>query len=230
MNRIAVCLTLVGTLLVAACSEQDGTGNLLVEAGRGVFDQVRNIGEAEPGPSTPKVVTRQLLDATPGQVLEVIVEGSGQQDFLQLIATRDDGTPGRVEVWKSSDNGQVILREGVLVSTRGLGGDLQSSSAGATIAAFDGRGGGGERVMVFDRQDGTAQTVAFACDAAQLGAETIRIVDQRVPTYHIRETCVADRVRFINEYWVETAGGRMRQSRQWVGPTFGYVRMRRLKN
>ncbi len=114
--------------------------------------------------------------------------------------------------------------------TKGLGGDLRSADAIAALAGFDGKGGGGERLLVLDRLDGSAQTVAFACDMTQLGRETIQIVDQRVSTYHMREDCVFENASFTNEYWVETSGGRMRKSRQWVGPTFGYIDFVRLKN
>lgn len=161
--------------------------------------------------------------------MQVIPDTTKTQDFLRLIARRDDSYPGTVEVWQSSDNLQVILRNGVLVGTKGLGGDIRSTEAVTTFAGFDDQGGGGQRLITVDRTNGTAQTTAFACDMTQLGRETIQIVDQRVATYRMREECSYGQAGFTNEYWVETGSGKMRKSRQWAGPTLGYMDFLRLK-
>ena len=42
-----------------------------------------------------------------------------------------------VEVWQSTDQVQIVLREGVLVGTKGLGGDMRSAQAQTVIAALD---------------------------------------------------------------------------------------------
>ena len=74
-------------------------------------------------------MTRTLLDQTPGAVMQVVPENTGLQDFLKRVARRSDGTPGMVEVWQSTDQVQIVLREGVLVGTKGLGGDMRSAQA-----------------------------------------------------------------------------------------------------
>lgn len=230
MMRRATGLALFGACLgLAACSgasgpKQDTALTIFSTSIKTLYDTWR-----QPEPQ-PVVVTRALLDQTPGQVMQAIPDKTGLQDFLRLVGQRRDDGPGTVEIWQSSDNAQFILRDGVLVGTKGLGGDVRSAQAGATLAGFDGQGGGGARLITLARGDGTAQSVAFACDMTQLGQETIQIVDQRVSTYRMQETCVYDDVSVTNEYWVETAGGRMRKSRQWAGPVFGYVALERLKN
>lgn len=231
IKRLTLGLTLISALTLSACSSGGGgqDGDTVLGAGSAVLSSIRNIGKTPPRPQ-PVTVTRQLLDDTMGEVMQVIPENSGLQDFMLLAGRRNDATPGVVEVWQSSDNLQLIMREGVLVGTRGLGGDIRSAEAAATIAGFDGQGGGGQRLITIDRRDGTAQTVPFACDMTQLGRETIQIVDQRISTYRMREDCIYNQTRLTNEYWVETAGGRMRKSRQWAGPVFGYIAFERLKN
>lgn len=230
MMRRAKGLALIGACLaLAACSggsgpRQDSTLTTFSKAAKTLYD---TWGQPDP---QPVIVTRALLDQTPGQVMQAIPDRTGLQDFMRLVGQRRDDGPGTIEIWQSSDNAQFILRDGVLVGTKGLGGDMRSAQAGATLAGFDGQGGGGARLITLARGDGTAQAVAFACDMTQMGQETIQIVDQRVSTFRMQETCVYDGISITNEYWVETAGGRMRKSRQWAGPVFGYVALERLKN
>ncbi|MGJ8616389.1 MAG: YjbF family lipoprotein [Sulfitobacter sp.] len=229
MKRLSLSLILISGLVLAGCSS-GGNQDPLAKAGLATFGSIKARITGEKPEPIVTVVTRKLLDQTEGEVMQIIPEHSGLQDFMFLVRVQNDSYPGKIEVWKTTDNAHVILRDGVLIATKGLGGDLRSSDARAAIAGFDGQGGGGERLFVLDRLDGSAQTVAFACDMTQLGRETIQIVDQRVSTYHIREKCIFENASFDNEYWVETSGGRMRKSRQWVGPTYGYIDFVRLKN
>ncbi len=219
-------------LVLAGCSgggESDDR-NLLTTVGSNLSQAVtakRSSGAVRTG---PVVVTRKLLDETPGEVLEMVPDSLGTQDFLLRLDARRDHTPGLIETWKSSDDALVTTRDGVVINTRGLGGNLRSSDVAAIVSAFDGQGGGGERRMVIARKDGIAETVSFACDVTQLGREVIQIVDQRVSTHRMREDCIYRGVRITNEYWAETAGGRLRKSRQWISPEFGYAAITRLKN
>ncbi|MGC1498344.1 MAG: YjbF family lipoprotein [Sulfitobacter sp.] len=234
MKSLSISLILISSLALAACSggngKTKGNGGALLQAGTSVLGAVKARRASKNNVPTRIVVTRKLLDETVGEVMQVIPDKTGLQDFMFLVGKRNDSYPGTVEVWKSSDNVHLILRDGVLIATKGLGGDMRSADASTAIAGFDGHGGGGERVMVLDRQDGSAQAVPFACDMTQLGRETIQIVDQRISTYRMREDCVYRNTKITNEYWVETSGGRMRKSRQWAGPVFGYVAFERLKN
>ncbi len=233
MKHLSKGLILICGLILAGCSGGNIKGDndsALKQASDAVLGSVKSRIPGQKVEPKRTVVTRQLLDETPGEVMQAVPERTGLQDFLFLDAVRNDSYPGTIEVWRSTGRSHLVLRDGVLIGTKGLGGDLRSADARSTMAGFDGHGGGGEKLMVLDRLDGTALTIRFACDMTQLGRETIQIVDQRVSTYHMREDCVADDITVNNEYWVETSGGRMRKSRQWVGPVFGYVEFIRLKN
>lgn len=229
MRRFTTSALICVGFVVAACSGGSGPqqGDALATVGGAAKSIYESWGQPDP---QPVVVTRALLDQTPGQVMQAIPDSSGLQDFMRLIAQRRDDGPGLVEVWQSSDNVQFVLRDGVLVGTKGLGADMRSAQAGSTLAGFDGQGGGGARLITLARRDGSAQAVEFACDIAQMGHETLQIVDQRVSTFRMQETCVHGDVAFTNDYWVETGSGRMRKSRQWVSPDFGYIALERLKN
>jgi len=230
MKHLKTGMVLIAALGLAACAGggREAARSPLLTAGSALVSTVKGARTAGP-PKGQVTVTRTLLDQTNGAVLQVVPANTGLQDFLRLVGRRDDPTPGKVEVWQASDKAQIILREGVLVGTKGLGGDMRSAEAQTVIAGFDGQGGGGERLITLDRMDGTAQTVPFSCDVTQLGRKVIQIVDQNVSTYHLREDCAFGKTRFSNEYWVETSTGKMRRSRQWAGPRFGYMAIDRLK-
>lgn len=233
MRHLIICLTLIACAALAGCSggsNSSQVGSPLLRAGSAALGSVTAQRAGNDAAPTRIVVTRQLLNETSGEVMQVIPDKTGLQDFMFIIATRNDDTPGKVEVWRSSDGAHLILRNGVLVGTKGLGGDIRSADARAAIAGFDGRGGGGARLITIDRLDGSAQAVPFDCDITQLGSETLQIVDKLVSTYRVREVCSYKDTNFTNEYWVETSGGRMRKSRQWAGPLFGYIQFLRLKN
>lgn len=225
----AACLAMI---LSGCAGGGDGNdSNLISSVGSTLFTTVQQGRQARnTGPALRIDITRELLDETPGEVLEVVPENRGLQDFLALQDRRRDDNPGVIESWRSSDNGVITTRNGVVISTRGFGGGLKSSDVATIIAGFDGQGGGGQRRMEIARADGIAETVVFSCDVTQLGREVIQIVDQRVSTHRLREDCVSGGVKISNEYWAETHSGRLRKSRQWVSPTFGYAAITRLKN
>ena len=232
MKHFATGLLLIASLTLSACAGggREEERSPLLSAGSTLFSILKD----RTGPEAPAkgrvTVTRTLLDQTPGAVMQVVPENTGLQDFLKRVARRSDGTPGMVEVWQSTDQVQIVLREGVLVGTKGLGGDMRSAQAQTVIAALDGQGGGGERLITLARLDGTAQTVPFACDVTHLGPETIQIVDRRLSVRHFREDCIYGATTFSNDYCAEVGTGKLRRSRQWAGPQFGYMAIDLLKD
>ncbi|MFD2738307.1 YjbF family lipoprotein [Sulfitobacter aestuarii] len=232
MTGFARACALLAAAILAGCSSdgsQDREINALAVGGSAVLQTLQTGRPAKDAAKIRVEVTPALLAATPGAVLEVVPERLGLQDFLQRIEIRRDVTPGVVEVWKSSDDAHVILRDGVLVATKGFGGDLRSGEARTAVAGFDGEGGGGARLLVIDRLDGSAQNVHFSCEMVQLGRQDVTIAGQQIPTRRIRENCHYRDFSFTNDYWVEIGSGQLHQSRQWAGPHIGYLKLRRLK-
>lgn len=189
---------------------------------------------AQDGPAPFAQITAEQLDNTKVPALQVNILERGGSDFLRRIAQRDDETPGTVSVWRASDGGQIFLRDGVLIGTRGVGNDIISSNANATVAAVRGaRAGNGQRTYRVSQGDFSDQSLILSCDIENLGAGTTQIVNRSYRTVHLRESCVggaADRVRIVNDYWVQPENGLVRRSKQWVGPAAGYFEMLLLKN
>ena len=234
MTRACALLLATALGLSGCASEGEDRGNLLLETGGAVFQSVRARAAGDTGPAPKVQITAQQLANTKVAALQVNPEKQGGSDFLRRIAQRRDDTPGIVAVWRASDNAQLFIRNGVLVGTRGVGNDIISSDATPTVLAVAGaRAGRGER-RYFVSDGGYGQTeVVLSCDIANLGAEPVQIVNLAFQTVHLRETCVggaADRVRIVNDYWVQPGSGTVRKSRQWAGPLAGHFELLLLKD
>ncbi len=211
----AICAAAALTAL-AACSGGIRGGSIEQAA----LDAV--VGTAGPAPAPVAVTLGGVAQAAP-DVLAVTPERLGKTGYLDLVAQRRDATPGLITVWQSSDAAQIVLRDGVLVTTRGVGRDLLSSDVTSTIAAVTARrSGAGERSMVLQQGDNTYTTLRLQCDIANLGQAPLAIGSNTLATTRLRETCRGPTGTFANDYWVQSGNNKIRKSRQWVGPTVGY--------
>ena len=205
----------------------------LIQAGQARLQQLR-AGKAE-----PLVLTRALLDTVEDPFIEATIERLDQKANLLLRDRRRDDQPGDIEVWRTGDDVTLTTRNGVLIATRGLGGNLLSTEV-QLAGNRPGPASGGARVMMIRAQDNKELRMALACELEDLGPKTIVIVQKSQETRHLRETCVramnanaGDREpgrtgTVINDYWVDSKQGLIWQSRQWAGPEIGYLLLRRL--
>ncbi len=228
-RSIAVILL---SCLLAACSSEDSNTQSFSKT---VFGSVKEIAASRrEGPRQQTVVTPEMLAKTTTAALQVNPETRGGSDFLRRIATRDDSSNGTVEVWKSSDEAQIFLRNGIVVGTRGVGGDIIAADANVTVRSLKSRAAGsGVRSYTVSDGDVTATEYRLRCDLRNLGIEKISIVNLVVTTDHIREDCVggpSGDVVIQNNYWVQHGTGLVRKSRQWMGPRTGYFELILLKN
>jgi len=219
-------------LIVGACSGGDDVPTLELQA-------LSATREAIAAKTAPKVarppLTRAALDTLEGAFIEIILERRDQLAYLSLSAQRRDDTPGKISLWRTEDNITLTTRNGVLIATRGLGGDILSATVQVAGDA-PGPSGGGEKVFNIRALDNKTQRLALVCDLVDLGPQTIVIVERRHPTRRLQETCTGGIAgdgsgapgEVINDYWVDSRSGVIWQSRQWAGPQTGYLRLRRL--
>lgn len=179
-----------------------------------------------------QVLTRALLDTLEEPYLEVTLERNEQRAFLRRIAQRHDDLPGRIDVWRTEDNITLALRAGILISTRGLGGDLLSSTVQSRPGQM-GPAGDGQRSYDLRARDAKARRLSVICELRDLGPVALEIVEEIHATRHLREICISPPEtgapgRIVNEYWVDSRQPILWQSRQWAGPYIGYLRTRQL--
>lgn len=224
MRRLFAVLGLVA---LAGCSGGTGTSSLfseLFDAGRGSIAK----GAAKRAQGARPPLTRAALATVEGAFIEVTLERSGQLAYLFRSASRRDADPGEIVQWRTEDNVTVTFRAGMLIATRGLGGDVISAEV-PVAEGVTGPARPGARALFVRTGDLEEHRVSLACDLADLGAKTIEIVERAHPVRHLRETCVAEGEGEVqNEYWVDSRDGIVWQSVQWAGPHVGYLRIRQL--
>ena len=223
---------LLASASLAVCGSDTSTEPNLAKLIGGTLKQ--GVDAQRAGRQPKVVVTPKMLAETKVAALQVNPEVAGGSDFLRRVASRTDSLPGQVEMWKSSDNALVFLRNGVVVGTRGVGGDIISADAALTVRALQNRASAsGLRQYIISDGDVTTTRMQFQCIVNAIGSERIVIVNHEFGATHIRETCIggaAGDMRINNEYWVQENSGLVRKSRQWVGPASGYFEIILLKN
>lgn len=218
--------------LLGACSSKETDQE---DFSKLVFSSIKDIATSRrEGPRPKAEVTADMLAQTTTAALQVNPESRGGSDFLRRIAVRDASSLGTVEIWKSSDNAQIFLRNGVVVGSRGIGGDIIAADANVTVRSLQKRANsGGIRTYVISDGDVTTTDYQFRCTIRNLGGEKISIVNQIITTDHLREDCVSTQsgqASVQNDYWVQSGTGLVRKSRQWLGPRTGYFELILLKN
>lgn len=227
LARIGVLITAL--LGMAGCS----SGTQEAPVYQQIFTSTANkIKGARAARAPRQVLTRALLDTLEEPHLEVTLERNDQRAFLTQSAARRDDAPGQIDVWRTADNITLAFRAGILISTRGLGGDLISSA----VQAGDSRAGpvgSGARAYHLRTRDAKARRLSVICELSDLGPVTLEIVGHNHATRHLRETCISPpetgaEGRIVNDYWIDSRQPILWQSRQWAGPYIGYLRTRQL--
>lgn len=228
LSRVAAVMLAAAVALSGCTSKGEGEGSAALAAGTQVFAAIK-AKRASKGKAPFFKPTAKQLDNTKIPALQINLLTRGGSELLKRVTQRNDREFGTVAVWRSSDGAQIFLRNGVVVGTRGIGGDIISADAGSTIRAISGaRAGSGERRYFVSDGAYSDREVVLRCDIASLGTGTTQVVHRAYTTVHLRETCVGgagNRTRIINDYWVQPSNGTVRRSKQWVGPLSGYFEL-----
>jgi len=177
----------------------------------------------EHGAAPPPALTRDMIEPIQVPLYLARLESRGAQGLLFPI-----GENGADVTWVTADHITVIIRDGVIRATRGLGEDLMSASTpdSAEIAAA---AGVTQREYYHIGPDEQTIRRKYTCDLHDLGAEDIVLLGQHYNAHHISESCHGAGQSFVNEYWFD-AGGQMRKSVQWVSQTVGFLELQKLKD
>ena len=162
--------------------------------------------------------------------LQVTLEASGQVALLTVYVERLEADAATLRIWRTGDGAQVVLRDGVLVATRGLGNDVESADAAAAVDAVRSRKptSGPHRLYVRTGENGIA-AINLSCNTRKLGVEAIETGKRASDTVHMQAICTGGPFMITNDYWVDPAESIVRKSRQWAGPELGYLQIRFLR-
>lgn len=207
-------LALVAALAACGTASDEGPGlaGTLGAAAKSAVLQRTSKAEAPAAPADPAAMAAEALRVNPGPLILAGLEGMGT---TQVLAMMSDNAGMRTYMTKNQQ--ALILRNGMLVGTRGLGHDMASADAAATLALVRaGRAGQAQRVIRYYSGDGLERPLPFSCDIAK-GAKAGLMV----------ETCQGNGATFQNNYLV--SGGAIGVSRQWAGPGLGYITIQTLR-
>lgn len=178
-----------------------------------------------PDPDAPTLrdtLTRDRIEASEKPLFFVELPKRGAQSALVPVL----GSPRGV-TWGTPDGITVTLDDGLVIATRGLGGDLMAVDTGALRQAL---ASGGQVQRMHDYLNGNDQIErsVYECRVSVGGSERIAIFGRSYDVRRVTEACTGgdpDRVgggAFTNLYWVD-AQGTIWKSRQWISQFVGYM-------
>ena len=222
----------LATVTLAACSS-DGTQNEGLTLARtlasSVTGLVRPADEGDGGPSAleanPAATIARVLQSQPGPLMLVVVPERDQTALLAPI-----GQNLAYRTWATNSREALILKNGVLAGTRGLGDDLMSSEIESVGALIRGRRAG-QATRTYRYLDGEnkERPLQLTCTVARGGSESVQMASgQRLSTVQMIEECRGAGREVRNVYFV-TGSGRIPQSRQWQGPEIGDIAIQILR-
>lgn len=227
-SKLALACGLI--LALAGCNSGPDEASAEIVVSKTIRQLIKQ--QFEPDPE-PVVVTRAILDGLAEPHIEVIVEKRDLTGYLGLRRIRHDDLPGEITHWSAADGTALSFRNGMLIASRGLGGNLLSAAVPAK-SDIPGPAHGGQRSYQLRAGDNEARAIIMACTVQDLGPEQLEIVERSYATRHLREQCesssgteqTATRPVIVNDYWVDSSRGKVWKSRQWGGPEIGYLRFR----
>ncbi|NRB35592.1 MAG: YjbF family lipoprotein [Rhodobacteraceae bacterium] len=223
-RRIAL---VAGLAALAGCTTGNQGSSYWTEVGQIL---ARGVDEIQRGRPDRVIPTRAQLNQFFGNVetIEVVIPSRDLYDFVRLIDRRTDRSPGELKTYQSFDLATVTFRNGVLVNTRSIGGDVLSHSVAVT-GAVPGPIDVGERRLEIFALDNKSVGVFLDCQIRSEGTKQIVVYEITHTAEHLIEDCswgsnTLDRNGTIqNEYWVSPSQNVVWKSRQWAGPLIGYI-------
>lgn len=208
-------ITLAASLLagLAACGNNEAAGPLDVlaqTAGQVVASRKAANQPAAPA-KAPGEAAAEALRVNPGPLIEAGFEGLGRTQVMAMT-----GQNGALRTYMTPAEEALILRNGMLVGTRGLGHDLSVAEPQTEALIRAGGAGNGTRVMRYFAGDGLERPLSFTCTVGTGPRPGVTV-----------ENCEGHGTSFQNSYMVQ--GGQIAVSRQWIGPTIGYVTIQTLR-
>ncbi|MBU2958082.1 YjbF family lipoprotein [Paracoccus sp. 1_MG-2023] len=208
IGSVKLTMALGALAALAACGNDTAAtgplGVLAQTAGQVVAD--RRAEPAAPAP-TPAQAAAEALRVNQGPLIQAGFEGLGRTQVMAMT-----GQNGAMRTYMTPSEEALIIRDGLLIGTRGLGNDLSVAEIG-TAAAIRAGAGSGTRVMRYYSGDGLERPLEFDCTVGAGPKPGVTV-----------ENCEGHGVSFQNSY-----AGQGAVSRQWIGPAAGYVTIQTLR-
>lgn len=131
------------------------------------------------------------------------------------------------ETWISPDHLSMGMKNGMVIATRGLGGDQLAADPSQTLAALtSGQDRITERFITLLNGENHAETLAFRCQVTRQRQASVDLGPYTADTDLFYEACRNGDIEFRNLFWVERGSRKLVQSRQWISETIGTLALR----
>ncbi len=206
-SSIALCLALA----LSACSSDK---QLEQSVGASVFQNLKgSISQRKAAPLTTQILRARLTPESHAQIgLPALIVELPKRKLAAVVFENERN--GAFTNWQALDGVGLTTRDGILVSTRGLGFDLMSTNTEGARASIIGRA----KTDATRQQrylDGEGQTVLIAlkCSYSESanGSQSLVV-----------EKCSGAGVPIQNKYWLNTRRD-ITKSVQWVSQRNGYM-------
>ncbi|WP_134679686.1 YjbF family lipoprotein [Paracoccus ravus] len=213
-TKLRITLGATALAMLAACgnvdSEQGSIPGLIAQAVRQTAAQEKR--DEVTATVDPGEMAATALRVNPGPLILVGLESRNTTQVLAMV-----GENAGQRTYMTKNEQALILRDGMLVGTRGLGHDLSVAELAASSSLIrSGQSGQTKRVMRYWTGDGLESPLRLDCT---VGAGPKPGV--------ILESCENGPLKIQNNYIVQ--GGRVTVSRQWIGPNLGYATIQELR-
>lgn len=212
-TKLRFMLGATALAMLAGCGDVDTEGSaygmLAAAVKQTVSQQKRDETTAKVDPSQ-MAATALRVNKGP-----LILAGLERMNTTQVLAMTGENAGQRT--YMTENQQALILRDGMLAGTRGLGHDLsvaEMAQSSALIRAN--RSGKAQRIMRYWTGDGLERPLRLDCTIAPAAKPGV-----------MQETCVNGPLKVENSYI--TQDGRVTVSRQWIGPDLGYVTIQELR-
>lgn len=216
---ITLVTGLVASIALSACSSENPKVKLSGGKTAAVLKAVFKRKPKTPATDPSAGLSRESLKGITSPLMFAHLEKPSAYASLSQIADSQN-----VKTFQTVDNISLSMREGVVLASRGLAGDLMSADVTGTVNAVKtARGNHYSRTMRW--LDGEDQTVTqeFTCSMRKAGAEKVVILGAGFLTVHLKEKCESGSSTFENNYWRASDSSLVWQSHQWLGPRNGYI-------
>ena len=220
MIRFCILMALITTFTACSNNPELETGEIktfkLIKA---AIDRNNN---KSPFPDARKILTREKIDGSGLPVLFVELN-SGQNGTLTPY-------PGHgVELtWLGADGATIAFKQGVLIASRGMGDDLMGSETLIPSWSKIYDVSNYKRRLIYLDGDNKTYSLTFDCQIKKMEQkEKIKIWDLYFKVQPFEEECFSKERRITNTYYIDNRAI-VRKSKQYHGPTIGYITTERI--
>ncbi|MCW1954578.1 MAG: YjbF family lipoprotein [Roseobacter sp.] len=222
-HKRSVALFLILSLALVACGNQPDRGKGL-EVVKGLVKKRASVTPAAPSADDLTKGITVALDTTEKPLALAFIEDRRNFTLLTEVSVNSAHS-----TWASTDRRTLSERHGIIVSSRGLGADLMAAQVSPSLALIrNAHSGRADRTHIYLDGENHEVIIRLSCQIKTHGTEVLSVGEIHSAVTVVSEDCTGDGVTFLNTYKV-TSGGRIVQSRQWLGTENGYITVQKLR-